>query len=320
MKIIDIKQYENLDCKDIMNRLLLELGKKNKNIVILAADYFGLGALFKKEFPERSFNFGIAEPNMISAAAGFAAFGKIAVAEIMGFLTTRVTEQIRDDVCYNNQNVKILTNASGLNYAPGGVTHQGNEDITILRSIPNMVIIQPASPKELVYAVNEAILEYVGPVYMRISRGIKSEIYEKNNLEFEIGKAITLKNGNDVTLIASGLPVKLALEAENVLSKDGIDARIINMHTIKPIDNEVIVRAAKETHGIVTIEDGSISGGLGAAVCSAVCEEYPVKVRQIGIPIDRFTVVGPSEDVLWDYFGLSVKNIVKEVKNILNKK
>jgi len=317
MKNIDFEQYKNLNSGDTMQKLLFDIGKENNNMVILAADYFGLGALFQEKYPDRSFNFGIAEPNMITVAAGFAALGKIAVTEIMGFLAVRVAEQIRDNVCYNNQNVKIFSNASGLNMAPGGVTHHGIEDITVLRSFPNIVIIQPASPKEIIFAVIKGVLHYEGPVYFRISRGITEEIYENDNLEFEIGKAVTLKEGNDITLIASGLTVQLALKAEKVLLREGINARIINMHTIKPIDKEIILKAAKETKGIITIEDGSISGGLGAAISSLVCENYPIKVKQIGLPMDKFTVIGPSEGVLWDYYGLNVDNVIKNAKEIL---
>jgi len=316
MKNIDIEQYKGLDIRDVMRKLLLELGENN-NMVVLAADYFGLGELFQEKYPDRAFNFGIAEPNMITVAAGFAALGKIAVTEIMGFLTVRVAEQIRDDICYNNQSVKIFSNSCGLNMAPGGVTHHGIEDISVLRNFPNITIIQPASPKEALFAAHEAILNYKDPVYLRINREIKEEIYEEGNLEFEIGKAITLKEGNDVTLIASGLPVQLALKAEKSLLKEGINVRIINMHTIKPIDKEIILKAAKETRGIVTIEDGSISGGLGAAVCEIVCKNYPTIVKQIGFSVDKFTVIGPSEEILWDYFGLNIDNIVKEVKETL---
>lgn len=314
---VDIKQYENLDNIGVINKLFLELGEINDNIVLLGADAFKIGASFKEKYRNKVFNFGIAESNMITSAAGLAAMGKIPITEIMGFLITRVAEQIRDDICYNDQNVKIFANSCALNMAPGGVTHNGNEDISILRSFPNITIIQPASPKESIFAAYEAILNHKGPVYFRISRGIKEEIYEKDNLEFEIGKAVTLKEGNDITLIASGLPVQLALKAEKSLFKEGISARIINMHTIKPIDKGVILKAAKETSGIVTIEDGSISGGLGAAVCSLVCKEYPTRVEQIGISIEKFTIIGPSEETIWDYIGLNVGNIVKKVKNIL---
>jgi len=316
VKNIDIKQYKGLEGIETMQRLLLKFGENN-NIVVLGADGFKVTTLFKDKYPKRTFNFGIAEPNMITTAAGFAALGKIAVTEIMGFVTVRVAEQIKDDICYNNQNVKIINSSCGLNLAPGGVTHNSNEDISILRSFPNITIIQPASPKEIIFAANKAILDYKGPVYFRISRGIKEEIYEKDNLEFEIGKAVTLKEGNDVTLIASGLPVQLALKATESLFKEGISARLINIHTIKPIDKETILKAARETSGIVTIEDGRISGGLGAAVSSLVCENHPTRVKQIGIPVDKFTVVGPSEEILWDYFGLNVDNIIKEVKNIV---
>jgi len=317
MENIDIKQYKGLDSIGAMTKLLLELGKMNESIVLAIADSGSSCALFKNQYPDRTFNFGIAEPNMIGAAAGLAAFDKIPVVEMMGCFTSRVAEQIRDDVCYNNRNVKIITNGSGVNMAAGGVTHHDDTDISILRSFPNITIIQPASPKELLFLAYQAILDLKGPVYLRISRENKDEIYEKDNLDSKIGKAVTLKEGKDITLIASGLPVQLAIKAEKELLKEGIDARIINIHTIKPIDQEIIIKAAKETKGIVTIEDGSVAGGLGAAVASIVSSNYPTMVKQIGFPMDRFTVVGPSEKVLWDYFGINIDSIVKEAKNIL---
>jgi transketolase len=317
MESIDIKQYQGLYSLKTMARLLLELGKINDNVVVLGADIFTLGELFKEKYPNRYFNFGIAEANMILAAAGFSAFGKIPIVEVMGFLIPRVAEQIRDDVCYNNHNVKIIANSCGVNLAIGGVSHHVDVDISILRSFPNMTIIQPASPKEILFAAYKVILDFKGPAYLRLSRGIKEEIYESDHLDFEIGKAVTLKEGNDITIIASGLPVQLALKAEKVLMKEGINTRIINMHTIKPIDTEIVLKAARETKGVITIEDGSVAGGLGAAVSSIVSNSYPTIVKQLGFPMDRFTMIGPSEEVLWDYFGINIDNVVKEVKNII---
>lgn len=324
---IDIKQYEGLNSGETMTRLLAELGKINDDLVVLGADVLGLAKEFSAQYPNRVYNFGIAEQNMIAAAAGFAKFGKIPVTELMGFLVARVAEQIRDEVCYNNQNVKIYTHGCGLNMAPGGVSHHADVDISILRSFPNMTIVQPASPKAIIFLGTKAILEFKGPVYFRLSTGLgvvegsgctdNGEIYENDNLEFEIGKAITLQEGNDVTLIASGLPVQLAFKATKSLLKEGISARLIDMHTIKPIDQEIILKAARETNGIVTIEDGSTAGGLGAAVCSLVCNDYPTRVKQIGFPNDKFTVIGSSEEELWNYYGLNVDNVVKEVKNIM---
>jgi len=318
MKNINLEQYQGLDSVSVLSQLLLDIGGKNPNLVFMCADILKLGPLFMEKYPDRFFNFGIAEANMISAAGGLAAMNKIPVAEIMGCLIPRVAEQIRDDICYNNLNVKIFTSTCALNMAPGGVTHQGNEDISILRSFPNITIVQPASPQETLVAAYEVILNYVGPVYFRVSTGINKEIYDNDKCDFKIGKSIILNKGEDVTLIASGLPVQLALKAKKVLQKEGISPRIINMHTIKPIDKEAILKAAKETAGIVTIEDATISGGLGAAVSSIVSHDYPTKVRHIGIPFDQFTVIGPSEEILWDYFGLNIDNIVKAVKNILS--
>ncbi len=311
--------YKGLVGRDIVRKLLVEIGEKEHDIVLLGADSIIScgGNLFAEKFPYRTFNFGIAEANMISAAGGFAMMHKIPVVGIYGFLLLRCAEQIKNDICYNNRNVKIFTTASGCNLAGGGVTHHATEDISLMRSFANMTIIQPASPIEVILAMYKAILDYEGPVYLRISRNIKEEIYKEGEIEFEIGKAITLKEGKDVTLIASGVPVLVAKKATETLAKIGVDARLINMHTIKPIDKEVIIKAASETEGIIVIEDGNISGGLGASVCKVICEEFPTKVKVIGIPEDNFTIIGDSEKSLWDYFGISEENIFEKVKNIL---
>lgn len=321
MEHINLKQYEGLDGTGVLTKLLPTLGEINENIIAAYADSASQGLVsFRDKFPHRAYNFGIAEANMITAASGFAAYGKIAIAEIMGCLIPRAFEQIRDDICYNNRNVKILSNTCGVNYAAGGVTHHADTDISILRSIPNLTIIQPASPKELLYLTYKSILDFKGPVYLRISRSLKEEIYsgDKSELEFEIGKGITLHEGKDVAIIASGVPILLALKAEEILSKQGIEVRIINIHTIKPIDCEIILEAAKETKGIVTVEDASIAGGLGASVALIVSEQHPALVRQIGFSMDEFTVIGPSEEELWDYLGLSIDRIVEAVKHILS--
>jgi len=319
MKKVDLKKYEGLTGRDINNKVLLDIGEIEPRTVILGADSLNSagGQLFEERFPERIFNFGIAEPNMISAAAGFAILGKIPICIIYGFIVARVAEQIRNDICYNKKNVKILCQTATFDLAAGGVTHHGVEDIAFLRNLANMTIIQPATPLEAVAAAYQGILEHEGPVYLRFSRTIKEELYSPDDYEFQIGKAITLQDGQEVTLIATGSSVHIAKKAADTLGSKGISVRLINMHTIKPIDKEVIIKAAEETKGIITVEDTNASGGLGAAVCSVVCQNKPAKVKHVSIPDDSFSVIGPSIDALNEYFGITEENIIKKVEQIL---
>ena len=317
---IDLGKYKGLADREIIRKVLLDIGKQNERVLIVGADAITTygGDLFKNEFPERSFDFGIAEPNMITAAAGLAKMNKIPVCGIYAFLVTRAAEQIKLDVCYNNNNVKIFCTASGFDLFAGGVTHHGNEDISILRNFPNLVIIQPASPYETILACFKSILEHEGPVYIRLTRYMRKEIYKENNLKFKIGKSITLKEGEDITIIATGgRPVNAALKAAEELANNNINLRVINMHTLKPIDKDAILKASKETKGIITIEEGNIAGGLGAAVNEVICNQRPTYVKMIGIPYDQFTIIGHSPEELCEYFGICPSNIVKKVKQIL---
>lgn len=318
MKKIDYRKYKGLTGRDIQRKVLVDIGEIEPKTVVLGADAItsGGGNLFKERFPERTFDFGLAEPNMIGTAAGFAMLGKIPICIIYGFLVARVAEQIRNDLCYNKKNAKILCQSTTFDLSAGGVTHQATEDVSFLRNIANMTIIQPATPIEAVATAYQGILEHEGPVYLRFSRSLKEELYSPEDYEFQIGKAITLQDGQDVTLIATGASVHIAKKAADVLGSKGISVRLVNMHTIKPIDEEVIIKAAEETKGIVTVEDTNASGSLGAAVCSVICQNNPVKVKHVSFPDDRFSVIGPSVNALNKYFGITAENVVKKVEQI----
>ena len=317
---IDLDNYKGLVGRDVINKLLVDIGEQNGDVVLAGSDAIAScgGSIFREKFPERTFDFGIAEPNLISAAAGLSHQGKITICGIYGFLITRTAEQIKLDVCYNCNNVKIFTSTSGFDLPAGGFTHHAIEDISILRNFPGITIIQPASPLETILACFNAILNYEGAVYLRLSRTMCDEIYQEDKLNFEIGKAVTLREGKDISVIATGArPVKAALKAADELSLEGISTRVLNMHTIKPIDEKAIIKAAQETKGFITVEEANISGGLGAAVNEIVSDKNPKYVKMIGIPNDRFSVIGHSADELCEYFGISSSNIIKKAKEIL---
>jgi len=317
---IDLDNYKGLVDREITNKLLVDIGEQNKDVILTGADAIAScgGKLFRDKFPQRTFDFGIAEPNLVSASAGLAKQGRIVICAIFGFLVTRTAEQIKLDICYNHNPVKIFSTANGFDMCAGGFTHHSIEDISILRNFPEMTIIQPASPLETIIACFKAILTHDGAVYLRLSRTIRDEIYKEGELNFEIGKAVTLRQGKDVTLIATGgRPMKAVLQAADTLSAEGISARVLNIHTIKPIDEEAILKAAQETQGFVTVEEASISGGLGSAVNDILGDKNPKFVKKIGIPNDRFSVIGHSADELCKYFGISSSNIVKKAKEIL---
>jgi transketolase len=319
---INLGNYDGLVDRDLIRKVVLDIAESNEKVLIVGSDAIasGGGNYVRDRYPDRSFDFGIAEPNMITASAGLAKTGYIPISFLYGFLVTRAAEQIRNDVCYNKNSVKIVTSASAFDMHDGGVTHHGTDDISILRNFPNIAIIQPASPYEVVLACFKSILDYEGPIYLRLSRWMKKEIYDKNNIEFEVGKAVTLKEGDDISIVATGgRPVVEAKEAAETLAKEGIQARVINMHTIKPIDREVVLKACQETKGIITVEEGNIAGGMGAAVNEIVTENYPIYVKMLGIPYDRFTVIGHSPDELCQYFGISADSIEKSAKEILAK-
>jgi len=273
---------------------------------------------FKKEFPDRFINCGIAEANMISTAAGLATCGKTVFASTFAmFAAGRAFEQIRNAVCYPNLNVKIGATHAGISVGEDGATHQPIEDIALMRSIPNMVVISPADAVESIAAV-EAAIKHNGPVYLRFGRLGVPTINDEATYKFEIGKGVQLKDGSDVTIIANGLMVPDALTAADMLAEEGINARVINIHTIKPIDEDIIVKAAKETGAIVTAEEHNIIGGLGSAVAEVLSEKCPTPLVRVGIN-DKFGKSGKPAQLLKEY-GLTPENIAAKAKEAIAKK
>lgn len=289
---------------------LVELGKINKDIVVLDADLATATKteLFKKEFPNRFFDIGIAEQNMISTAAGMATCGKIPYASTFAmFAAGRAYDQIRNSVCYPKLNVKICATHAGVSVGEDGATHQMLEDLGMMRALPNMTVMSVSDDVETKWAVEE-ISKINGPVYLRLCRLASPVIYEENQ-KFEIGKGIQIGDGTDATVIATGLMVSEAIKAKEELEQKGIYIRVVDIHTIKPIDKELIVKCAKETKRIITIEDHSIIGGLGTAVCEVLSEEYPSKVTRLGM-LDTFGKSGKAEKLL-EYYGLDKNGIIK---------
>lgn len=287
----------------------------DKNIVVLDADLSKSTKTdtFKKVYPERFINMGIAEGNMMSVAAGIASTGKTVFASSFAmFAAGRAFEQIRNSIGYTNLNVKIGATHAGISVGEDGGSHQSLEDIALMRSIPNMVVISPADDIEAQMAVKAAI-EHNGPVYLRFGR-LAAEDVNREDYKFELGKGVELRGGNDATIVATGLTVGMALEAHELLAKEGISARVINIHTIKPLDEEIITKAAKETGAIVTAEEHYIMGGLGSTVCEAVCRNAPCTVRIIGT--EKFGQSGKPAELL-ELYGLTAQNIVKNVKDAI---
>ncbi|NLV88402.1 MAG: transketolase family protein [Tissierellia bacterium] len=299
--------------RDAYGEALKELGEINENIVVLDADLSGSTktSVFQKAFPNRFFNVGIAEQNLIGTAAGLATAGKIPFASSFAmFATGRAFEIIRNSVCYPKLNVKIAATHAGLTVGEDGATHQALEDISVMRSLPNMVVLCPADAIETKQCIYKAA-EHDGPVYIRLGRAKVPVIFDEN-YKFEIGKGVQLREGNDVTIIATGVMVDRAIKASERLSEEGISARVINISTIKPIDKDIIIKAAKETKGIITVEEHSIIGGLGSAVAEVVGENHPTRVIRIGT-MDTFGESGDGFELL-DKYGLSVDNIVNKAK------
>jgi len=306
--------------RDAYGEALKELGKINKDVVVLDADLSGSTktAVFAKEFPERFINVGIAEQNLIGTAAGLATTGKIPFASSFAmFAAGRAFEIIRNSVAYPKLNVKIAATHAGLTVGEDGASHQALEDISIMRTIPNMVVINPADAVETKAAIMKAA-EYVGPVYIRLGRSKVPVIFDESNYKFEIGKGIKVKDGSDVTIIATGIMVALALEAAETLKKEGIEARVINIHTIKPIDKDIIIEAARETRAIVTAEEHNIIGGLGSAVAEVLAESYPTVMERVGVR-DSFGESGNSDDLLKKY-GLTSEKIVEAARRAIERR
>lgn len=289
---------------------LVELGKKNNNIVVFDADLSSATKtnLFAKEFPNRFFDMGIAEQNMISTAAGVSTCGKIPYASTFAvFAAGRAYDQIRNSVCYPNLNVKICATHAGITVGEDGATHQMIEDISLMRTLPNMTVISTSDDVQTKWAVNE-ISKIDGPVYLRLSRLATPIIYNEEQ-KFEIGKAVQIGNGEKGTIFATGVTVSEALKAQEVLKNNGIDVRVVDIHTIKPIDKDIIVKCAKETEKLISIEDHNIIGGLGSAISEVLVEEYPKKLIRLGIK-DTFGKSGRAEELM-KFFGISMENIVE---------
>lgn len=298
---------------------LAQLGEQYDNIIVLDADLSKSTKteVFKKKFPERFINMGIAEANMMSTAAGLSACGKIVFASSFAmFAAGRAFEQIRNSICYPCLNVKIGATHAGISVGEDGATHQCLEDIGIMRTLPNMVIINPADDTEARAAVEAAVKHY-GPVYLRFGR-LGVPVLFGDDYKFEIGKGVQLKDGDDVSICATGLMVGYALEAAELLKADGINARVINIHTIKPIDKEIISKAAYETGAIVTCEEHNIIGGLGSAVSEVVCETNPVPVLRVGTK-DVFGKSGKPYELL-EYYGLTAENIDENARKAIELK
>ncbi len=301
--------------RESFGEALAEIAQFNEKIVVLDSDLAAATKtkIFKEAFADRFFNCGISECNMIGVGAGLATMGKIPfVASFAMFSAGRGFEQIRNSVAYPNLNVKIAGSHAGISVGEDGATHQCCEDIALMRSIPNMVVLNPCDHYEMKAAVKSAA-DHMGPVYIRLGRLAVETINDEKTYKFEMGKGITLKDGKDITIIATGLPVREALLAATLLENDKISARVINIHTIKPLDREIILKAAAETSQIFTVEEHSIIGGLGEAVCSVVCEKIPKRVQRIGIN-DRFGQSGSAHDLLAHY-KLDAKGIYQTIKS-----
>ena len=302
--------------REAYGKALSQLTKENKNIIVLDADLSKSTKTcdVKASSPESFYNMGIAEANMVGVAAGLASTGKIVFASSFAmFLAGRAFEQIRNSVAYTNLNVKLCATHSGISVGEDGASHQAIEDLALMRSIPNMKVFSPCDAKE-----TEEIIKYVancdGPCYVRLGR-LAVDSVNSSNYKFEFGKGVTLREGNDCTIITTGSMVQVSLEAQQKLKAEGINVRVINLHTIKPIDTEIILKEAKETGKIVTVEEHNVVGGLGSAVSEVICENHPSLVKKIGIN-DIFGQSGKPEELFKEY-GLTSDKIVKTIKSII---
>ncbi|MCX5749277.1 MAG: transketolase family protein [Candidatus Saganbacteria bacterium] len=306
--------------RDAYGKTLVELGKQNRDIVVLDADLAcsTKTASFCKAFPDRFINCGVAEQDMISTAAGLAASGKIAFASTFAvFGAGRAWDQVRISVAYPRLNVKIVVTHGGITVGEDGATHHALEDICLMRVLPNMTVVVPADAVETEKAIR-AVAQFHGPAYVRLGRSAVPVINQDKDYDFRIGKSVEFRKGKDVTLIACGIMVATALDAADILEKEGLSCRVINMHTIKPLDREAVLSAARETGAIVTAEEHSVLGGLGSAVCETVAQDFPVPVIRVGVA-DMFTESGSPSELLEKY-GLMAKDIIDAAKKAISKK
>ena len=314
-----MSEVKKIATRDSYGNALVELGKDHDNLVVLDADLAAATktGVFKKEFPERHIDCGIAECNMMGIAAGIAATGKVPfVSSFAMFAAGRAFEQVRNSVGYPHLNVKIGATHAGISVGEDGATHQCNEDIALMRTIPGMTVINPSDDVEAKAAV-QAAYEMDGPVYLRFGRLAVPVINDKPDYKFEVGKGVLLKEGSDVTIVATGLCVGAALEAAEKLASDGISAEVINIHTIKPLDEEIILNSVKKTGKVVTAEEHSVIGGLGSAVCDCLCEKNPAPVYKIGVK-DVYGESGPAVKLLEKY-GLDAQGIYEKTKGFVGK-
>ena len=309
-----MSDVKKIATRDSYGNALKALGEKAENLVVLDADLAGATktGVFMKAFPDRHIDCGIAEANMTGIAAGLSTCGYVPfVSTFAMFASGRAYEQVRNAIGYPHLNVKIAATHAGISVGEDGATHQCNEDLALMREIPGMVVINPSDDVEAKAAV-EAAYNYYGPVYMRFGRAACPVINDTPDYKFEIGKGITLREGKDVAIIATGIEVAYALEAAELLAADGIEATVVNMHTIKPLDKELVVKVAKATGKVVTVEEHSTIGGLGSAVAECLCDEYPCKVTRIGVN-DVFGESGPAGELIKKY-GLDGQSIYEKVK------
>ena len=307
-------EVKKIATRESYGNALAELGREHEDVVVLDSDLAGATktSIFKKAFPDRHIDCGIAEANMMGIAAGLATTGMVPFASTFAmFAAGRAFEQVRNSIGYPHLNVKIGATHAGISVGEDGASHQCNEDIALMRAIPGMTIINPSDDIEAKAAV-KAAYEMEGPVYLRFGRLAVPVINDRPDYKFEIGKGVILRDGSDVAIIATGLCVSSALEAADRLSEDGINAMVINMHTIKPLDKELVRNAAKKTGKIVTVEEHSVIGGLGGAVCEALCDSEPVPVKRIGMN-DVFGESGPAAALIEKY-GLDGKGVYRAVK------
>ena len=303
---------EKIATRESFGRALEELGMENEKVVVLDADLYNSTKTeyFKEKYPERFINLGIAEADMMGTAAGLATCGKIPYASTFAaFATGRVYDQIRTSIAYPKLNVKICATHAGITVGEDGATHQMLEDVNLMRGLPNMTVISTADDVETRWAVKE-IAKYNGPVYLRLSRYKVPKIYD-DKTKFEIGKGIQIGNGTDGTIFATGITVAEALTAQEILKNKGIDVRVVDIHTIKPIDEELIIKCAKETKKLVSVEDHSVIGGLGSAISEVMTDKYPKKIVRMGIE-DTFGKSGRAEDLM-KYYGIDSNSIVEEM-------
>lgn len=309
-----MSEVKKIATRESYGNALVELGAEHDNLIVLDADLAAATktGVFKKAYPDRHIDCGIAECNMMGIAAGLSTTGIVPFASTFAmFAAGRAFEQVRNSIGYPHLNVKIGATHAGISVGEDGATHQCNEDIALMRTIPGMVILNPADDVEAKACV-KAAYEYNGPVYLRFGRLAVPVINDRPDYKFELGKGVVLREGKDVTIVATGLCVSSALEAAEKLAADGIDAKIVNIHTIKPLDEELIVAAAKETGKVVTVEEHSVIGGLGSAVCDALAEKCPVPVKKIGVQ-DVFGESGPAAALLAKY-KLDGEGVYEQVK------